>query len=215
MSKIWKRLKNIIEKKDLRKWFKRDNLIILVLGGVLLLIIAWPADNKKEEEQKNTAAEKNQAASALPDTGAESEGDERERENTADYTAALEKRLTELLGSMEGVGKVRVMITLEASEELVVEKDRSSTNSRTAEEDAEGGSRTVYQTDSREETVYSDEGRKPYVIKTFSPVVEGVVVAAQGAGTARISRDITEAVQALFGIEAHKVKVIRMQTDEE
>ena len=37
-----------------------------------------------------------------------------------------------------------------------------------------------------------------------------MVVVAQGAGTGNISRNITDVVQALFNIEAHKVKVVKM-----
>ncbi len=38
--------------------------------------------------------------------------------------------------------------------------------------------------------------------------VEGVVVVAQGANNGRVKQHITEAVQALFDIEMHKIKVI-------
>ena len=47
-------------------------------------------------------------------------------------------------------------------------------------------------------------------IKTIFPKIEGVVVLAQGVGTGTISKDILEAVQALFGVEAHKIKVLKM-----
>lgn len=42
------------------------------------------------------------------------------------------------------------------------------------------------------------------------PEVEGVLVTCEGAGKGRVNADITEAVQALFALDAHKVKVLSM-----
>lgn len=44
------------------------------------------------------------------------------------------------------------------------------------------------------------------------PKVEGVLVSCQGAGKGSVNADITEAVQALFNLDAHKVKVLSMNT---
>lgn len=42
-------------------------------------------------------------------------------------------------------------------------------------------------------------------------VVTGVLIAAQGADNSVVSRNIVEAVMALFQIEAHKIKIIKMK----
>ena len=42
-------------------------------------------------------------------------------------------------------------------------------------------------------------------------VVTGVLIAAQGADNSVVSRNIVEAVMALFQIEAHKIKVMKMK----
>lgn len=225
MKQSWK---DFIERKGIKKWFQRDNLIIIVLSGILLLIISLPTkpnsfskettENKTstgtslKEIQKTT--QKGEQQSFLQDSGV-SQTSNLEASNfeifQQDYAKYLEQRLQETLSGMEGVGKVKVMITLQSSQEQIVEKDRPISRSNTTESDAEGGSRTMYQTDSKEETIYYTIGNdsQPFVIKTLNPKVEGVVVVAQGAGTGEISRNITEAVQALFGIEAHKVKVVK------
>ena len=39
--------------------------------------------------------------------------------------------------------------------------------------------------------------------------VEGIVVLADGAKSAVVMKNITEVVQALFDVDAHKIKVIR------
>ena len=40
--------------------------------------------------------------------------------------------------------------------------------------------------------------------------VEGVVVCAKGAGNGKVAKNISEVIQALFGIEAHKIKIAKM-----
>ncbi len=57
---------------------------------------------------------------------------------------------------------------------------------------------------------HSSGNNEPFVVKTLLPQVEGVVVVAQGAGTGNINKSITDVVQALFDVEAHKVKVVKM-----
>jgi len=213
------KLKQFIEKKGVKKWFQRDNLIIIILSGVLLLIIALPTtdsgtDRTGDDESGFLWEGNNQnAESQTGSQGLNSENIEYiNGVSSDDYARQLETRLRELLSEIDGVGQVQVMITIRSSEELVVEKDEPVSRSNTIENDSEGGTRNVYESESNETTVYRSSGSdsEPYVVKTLTPRVEGVVVVAEGAGTGTISKNITEAVQALFGIEAHKVKVVKM-----
>ncbi len=49
-----------------------------------------------------------------------------------------------------------------------------------------------------------------YMTTNKTPEVEGVVVCAQGAGNGKAAKNISEVIQALFGIEAHKIKIVKM-----
>lgn len=197
-------------KEKWKKWFRRDNLVVLILSGVLLFIIALPIEGNDSEKESDTGGSLERQIS-----GDELQGSSRgESGETAgkDFATDLEEQLEGILAEMAGVGKVKVMITLKSSEELVVEKDEPVTRSNTSESDSAGGNRTITQMDSAETTVYRSTGSdsEPYVVKTLSPQVEGVVVVAQGAGSGTVNQSITEMVQALFGVEAHKVKVVKM-----
>lgn len=199
----------------LRKWFNKDNLIILVLAGILLFVIALPTKSEENEKSathsesslvKGTAGNKaKEASNATGQNAEESELDV--------YRIQQETRLKELLESMEGVGSVEVMLTFMSSEELVVEKDAPTVRSNTVEKDSEGGNRTISQFESGDTTVYSSESgdSTPYVIKTLNPRVEGAFIVAQGATDSEVSRNITDAVCALFGVEANRVKVVDME----
>ncbi len=213
MGKDWKQW---IKKKGLEKYFRRDNLLILVLAGILLFIIALPtsdgekADSGMKEKTKALSGETlqtgdGQTPGIKPGTGTDE-----------DYAAAMEQRLTEALADMAGVGKVRVMITLKSSRGLVVEKEEQMEQSSVKETDSQGGSRISDQASREETVVRSTDGSnsEPYVVKSYVPEIEGVLVVAEGAGSGTINRTVTEVVQALFGVEAHKVKVVKMNSAE-
>lgn len=185
-----------MEKKISWKQLGKSNWLILLLAGVLLVIITLPTekkDNKSEAPRVETAS-------------AETQKWEGYREN-------VEKQLEEMLQQIEGVGKVRVMVTLAATAEIVVEKDIPQTQSEVEEGDSNGGSRTTKENTWEEATVYEqrDGDSIPYVIKELVPDIEGVCVICEGGGNGTVAKNISEAVQALFPIEVHKIKVMKMK----
>lgn len=205
------------------KWLKKDYLLILVLVGVLLLVISIPVGEKKENTTGSSAGK------GITEIVGENTGQGRETSATIggnatpgtmgttdismSYEREMEQRLLALLSGMQGVGEAKVMITLRASEEILLDKEEESSRSETSEADSAGGSREVLQRDSRESTVLITSGGEnvPVRVKTIYPEIEGVVVAAQGAGTGDVSKQISEMVQVLFGIEAHRVKIVRLE----
>lgn len=45
------------------------------------------------------------------------------------------------------------------------------------------------------------------------PVIQGIMVVAEGAENPVVVQDITEACEALFSLSAHKIKVVRMKEE--
>lgn len=205
--KSWKQW---LEDKGAAKLLRRENLVVLVLAGILLFAIALPTRESGDisgaggEIADGTAQRKEAEVQGAAGGGSPEET----------YAAGLERRLTDALADMEQVGRVKVMITLKSSSELVVERETPVSRSTTTETDAQGGSRSINTTDMEETVVYSTNGSssEPYVIKTYVPEIEGVLVVAEGAGSGTVNRTVTEIVQALFGVEAHKVQVVKMET---
>lgn len=196
-------LRTIIERYHLERWFQRDNLIVLVLAGLLLVVIGLPVEDS--DKRPETKTEKEQEYANI-------QAQEEQNSTRYEYAEYLEERLEEILKEMRGVGRVEVMITLETTEELVVEKDEPITRNNTTENDSAGGSRNVYQLDSGQETVYAKENgnETPYVTKTIYPKISGILVVAEGAGTGTVSGNISQIAQTLFDVEAHKVQVVPM-----
>lgn len=177
------------------KFPKKTQLLTIFLIGVLLLVIAWPTS----QGEQNNQGEK--------ETFQTKEQPEEER-----YQEYLEERIARALEQVEGVGKTEVVITLKSTAEKVVEKD-SSVNSQTIDEaDSTGGTRVQEEHSSEKSSVYEqyeDGSQSPYVSKELTPEIGGVLVVAEGGDNAVVIRDITEAIQALFGVEAHKIKIMK------
>ena len=51
----------------------------------------------------------------------------------------------------------------------------------------------------------------PYIIQELTPSVEGVLVVAEGAGNATVKKQIQQTIEALFGLDAHKISIMKME----
>lgn len=177
------------------KFPKKTQLLTIFLIGILLLVIAWPTGEKDQKDQ--TEQETLQTDGQTPEE---------------QYQEYLERRIARALEQVEGVGKTEVVITLKSTAEKVVEKDNVSSSQSSDEADSAGGTRILQEHSSENSSVYeqyADGTQSPYVSKELTPEIEGVLVVAQGGDNAVVIRDITEAIQALFGVEAHKIKIMK------
>lgn len=196
----------------------KDRLAICILGGLLLFVIALPVE-KKQDKTKPFASESSEKQESTDKSASEKEeqtvGTGRGTE-AEDYGTLLSKQVEDILKYMDGVGKVRVLVTMETSGEAIVEKDSPYSRTNTLETDSEGGSRNISDMENQEETVYitdSQGNKTPYVAKEMAPLVKGVVVVAEGGGKDEVKESITEALVALFDLEPHKIKVVKMRGD--
>ena len=178
--------------KEIAAKFRRDQWILFLLVGILLTVLFIPSSpqEKKESDPVFETTEYLQS----------------------DAVREMDNRLEEILSHMEGAGQVKVMITQKATGKKIVEKDAPVSERQILEE---GGSenRKTSEKDQEEVTVYekdSSGSQQPYVIQETSPSVEGILVLAQGGDNGVVVKNITDAVMALFGLEVHKIKVMKM-----
>ena len=105
-----------------------------------------------------------------------------------------------------------MMVTFQSSSEKIIEKDQATNSQTVTESDKQGGKRETKEAQDSEATVYNSTSggeQTPYVTKEVNPKVEGVVVIAEGGGNAVVIKNITEAIQALFDVDTHKIKVMK------
>ncbi len=170
---------------------EKGKFLVLLLIGLLLLVAAIPvnddSDHQKINEQSNSYA-------------------------FSTYEEKLEQRLENILENVDGVGKVEVMITLKSTSERVVEKDLQLDQRTADEEDSAGGSRMTKEQSSTNSSIFeekADGSQTPYVSKEIMPEIEGVLIVAEGGSDPVIRQEITEAAQALFHLEVHKIKIMK------
>ena len=122
---------------------------------------------------------------------------------TADYyeiresvETELEARAVRLLSSVEGVGKVRVLVTVERLQEI-----------RYAENEAKNAGERA----SREFVTVETGGEKTGLpLTVYAPQVRGVGISCTGGGNPQIRKEAVELICAALGVSASKVHVSKL-----
>ncbi len=173
-------------------------IALIVIAGIVLILCSLPLPNNKNDTVVS------QKTSVLTDT-------------QEVYEEKVEKQLEEILKEVAGIQSVKVMITWYAGTEKIIEREEVMQEEVQSEAQTDG--RVVHVSSKRSENTAVlteiDGNRVPYVLKELAPVVQGVLIVAEGEITAEKTMQISEAVQALFSIEAHKVKVLEKKMQSE
>lgn len=93
---------------------KTDGIILILIGILVLVILIPTGDGKKAGNVDQLTQE---------ETDGKNTAEMRQTQTDTEYTKALEEQLTDLIESMDGVGKVRVMLTLSDDGLAYLDKD--------------------------------------------------------------------------------------------
>jgi len=181
-----------ISDKITNKKFMNNLLIILIVGTMLLIAASvFKADKSQEDVFKKD------------------ENKEKVIENNymEDYAMLLERKLENILGEIKGVGKVKVMITLEETTEKIPAMNTTQNQEKTSEKDSQGGVREIIREDSSIQVVTRGSEGNIIVLKEIKPKVKGVIVVAEGAENIEIKEELYQAVKTALGISGNKVEV--------
>ena len=159
-------------------------VLLVVLAGVVCL--CWPAGGGEDGE---TAAGGEESAALREEAG-----------------ESLARELEEILANVQGVGRVRVLLTVDRGPEAVLAEDSSLTYSgqTTAPDDYSRASETV---------VVSRGGGEDEVVvrQEICPLYRGALVVCEGGGDPAVQLSVIGAVSALTGLGADKIAVARWQ----
>lgn len=114
-----------------------------------------------------------------------------------------ETRMAEILSKVQGAGAVDVMLTYCRTEERTIAQDE------VREESERDGKFRVEQ-----KTVLTEEkggNTAPFILSENAPVIEGVVIVAEGGGDATVQAALHQAAEALCNVPAHKIAVLQMK----
>lgn len=187
----------------------REKWLLFLLAGVFLMLLSFPGGEKRCVKEE--LAESGDQAVKVNERVSDS-WDDCDLLSSPAYEERLEKRIRELLRSVEGVGQVDVMVVLRSTGQKVLRVDRSGSSTVTKETDSSGGSREIRESQSEETTVLPQSGgasNGPVVEKELSPEISGIIISADGGESPEVCSEITQAMEALLGLPAHKIKVLK------
>lgn len=117
----------------------------------------------------------------------------------------LQAALEEILGSISGVGQVKVLLTLDSDGEAQLAQDTelSYSGNTASPEDYARRSKTVL--------VDGASGDETVVVRRTYPTYRGALVVCQGGGRAEVRLAVTEAVAAVTGLPSDRVTVAKWQ----
>lgn len=164
-------------------WDRYKYAILVALIGAGLLL--WPGGGLPVPEDQ---ADTGQAAS----------------ENAEREVRELQKEMEEILGTMSGVGQVRVMLTVDSDGERQLAQDSqlSYSGDTTAPEDYSRSSEVV---------LTGGSGGGAVIVRTLYPTYRGALVVCGGGDRADVRLAVTEAVSALTGLPSDRVTVAKWQ----
>ena len=119
----------------------------------------------------------------------------------AEQQLSLQSSLEQLLGKMEGAGKVAVLLTEKQGEEIFYQTDLDHTSADTSGSSKE---KTVLITDSQ-------RGQTGLIRKIDPPVLQGAVILCQGGDDPKVRLSIVEAVMAATGLPSNCITVLKMK----
>ncbi|OCT12425.1 stage III sporulation protein AG [Paenibacillus pectinilyticus] len=193
---------------------KRKNTLLWIimvglLGVALMIINAFI--NVKDLDPIGTGR-------ASPPAANETFAGSSSKENSSfhDYEQAYGDQLKSILQKIVGVGEVEVLVTIESTEEMTVDKNYNDTQNMTTERDNGGATRNISQvTRSGEVVIYQVSGdQKPLVLKYIKPKIRGVIVVAKGAENLTVKKMIMEAVERGMDVQASKISILPRKTGE-
>ena len=194
-------------KKEVDNKKKIENLVVFVIILIITIIAINGIWNKDKNSNKDATNANNKNLATLES-----------KENLAinEYTnTELVENLEAILASINGVGKVKVFINYSESSTVEAMYNETTKQSSTEETDTSGGLRTIQETDTQKDVIYSeDSGNKtPVTQKVTNPTIEGAIITAQGAGDSSIKTNIVDAVSAVTGLATHKIQVFKMNSN--
>lgn len=168
-----------------QNWGK-NKLLIWILGSLGVLLLILPSLLPSRE--------------APPPTAVISQDN---------YQEQLQRELESILSGIQGVGKVRVMLTLEDQQQVVYARNVQESHRDTIEEDNAGGVREQVEYDYSGQLVIvrSSNLEEPVVERIIKPRVRGVLVVSTNADNPWLRESLTQAVQSVLDVPAFRVTI--------
>jgi len=172
-------------------------LAIGLLGMLLLLLTEFTDGDKSEKQQYKTA-----------NTGTQYTYEQ-------NYKKQVQNDLKEIISSIDGAGKTRVMITLDSgSKSIYAIDEKISDTSDSSENDKQYSKDSKYERDTEHIIINSsNKDEAGLIVEVIQPQIRGVAIVCEGADSAIVRKNITDTVTAVLNISSTRVCITKMTKD--
>jgi len=161
---------------------KKPMLALTVLVGTVLIILSSSFIKNTDDDTETTV------------TG---------REYESRFIEENEARLTDIVSSIDGVGRVKLMISLETGAQMVYKCEENT------ERDASEG-RVSYSSETSATVISTKDGDAPLTVTYIEPVIKGVAVVCEGADIPHVTEMVVDAVSKALGISSNRISVTKL-----
>lgn len=201
--------------KKLTEWLKNQNanqkisksnyLIILACVGVILLIVSqlFSAPKQPKVSEQNILTQTD--AKHMETVSTQNSNDP-----LLELEQAYQTDLAIMLEEIAGISNVEVMVNLDATSEMVYEKNLIVGTQTTVETDQGGGTRNIDDLTEEQQVVIIRQGDQevPLVVQNKKPTVRGVLVVANGVEQIQIKEWAVEAVSRVLNVPPHRISIM-------
>ena len=182
-----------------QKLWKKDNVvkIIVLLGiagiGMIFLSSMLHQTGKSEEIITDTLSD---------------------YETAALYREQLCEELGNMVASIQGTGKTKIMLTLEGTIRCVYATDQDIQKNESVKPGEKGEDQSIQNNEKKSCIVVrrSDGSEQALLIGQLMPKVSGVLIVCEGGDQPSVSQSVTHAVASALGIAETHICVLKMNS---
>lgn len=165
-------------------------LLFAGMAGIFLIFLSqfWPSSSSSKQTSSTTS-----------------------KTNATAYAAQLEGSLRSIIGNIQGVGRVKVLVTLESGVQYVYEQNQKSTNNQT--QTSGDNAQTQQNTNTEQDTVLADNGsgaQQPLIKTEMQPSVKGVVIVCDGGNDPTVQEEVLQTVMTALDLSATSISISPM-----
>lgn len=183
-------MKNKLINEKLLETFKKDKkmLFVILVGFIGVFLIALSEISFEDSTDK-----KNEKITSL---------------DSYEYCAYLENRVEDIVGSIEGAGKVRVMITLAETTEYVYAQNQNGTKKSNKDSENSDNKNSFV-------IIEKDNNDSGLLIKTFEPKIRGVAIVCDGGDSPTVQQQIYSTVSAVLNVSTARISISKLTSEKE
>lgn len=174
---------------------KKGSMILLIVGfaGIALILLS---DLLPLQPNKNAGSSSTSATS-----------------NSSTYAKQLETDISQIVGKIDGVGRIHVMVTVESSAQYVYEQSEKTTNDTSVTSQSDGSTQKQTNTNSEESPVVmqNNSGGQQALIKTqLQPQILGVAIVCDGGDNPVVQENVVNTIMSILDVSSDHISICKM-----